>query len=141
NSLSHSAAVILQAVANGYRYGFDIMDVTGLPSGSVYPALRRMELAGLVESKWEPEGLAQDEGRPPRKYYEVTTSGTDALAEALKQHGWRARWRRARNQRPARERGGAGGKATPEPPPGADRVEERGCPPPLPLGLEAGMGG
>jgi len=85
-SLSHSAAVILQAVANGYRYGFDVMDVTGLPSGSVYPALRRMEQAGLVDSKWEKEGLAQNEGRPPRRYYEVTPAGTDALAEALKRY-------------------------------------------------------
>jgi len=85
-SLSHSAAVILQAVANGYKYGFDIMDVTGLPSGSVYPALRRMEQAGLVDSKWEKEGLAQDQGRPPRRYYEVTSAGTDALAEALKRY-------------------------------------------------------
>ena len=36
-------ALILQALDNGYYYGFDIMDVTGLPSGTVYPALRRME--------------------------------------------------------------------------------------------------
>ena len=105
NSLSHSAAVILQAVANGYRYGFDIMDVTGLPSGSVYPALRRMELAGLVESKWEPEGLAQDEGRPSRRYYEVTPAGTDALAEAVKRYRLIERLLPARKPKPSRQRG------------------------------------
>src|ERR671928_138086 len=38
-SLSYSAAVVLQAVANEYRYGFDIMDMTGLPSGTVYAVL------------------------------------------------------------------------------------------------------
>jgi len=38
-SLSYSAAVILQAVANGYQYGFDIMDSTGLPS-DVHPGHR-----------------------------------------------------------------------------------------------------
>ena len=27
--LSFSVAVILQALANGYQYGFDIMDITG----------------------------------------------------------------------------------------------------------------
>ena len=48
--LSLSATVVLQAVANGYGYGFDIMDATGLPSGTVYPALRRMEESGLVKS-------------------------------------------------------------------------------------------
>ena len=40
--ISFSAAVIMQALANGYQYGFDIMDITGLPSGTVYPALRRL---------------------------------------------------------------------------------------------------
>src|ERR1044071_6700759 len=68
-SLSYSAAVVLQAVANEYRYGFDIMDMTGLPSGTVYPALRRMEEAGLVVSRWESEAAAQREGGPARKYY------------------------------------------------------------------------
>ncbi len=85
-SLSYSAAVILQAVAHGYPYGFDIMDITGLPSGTVYPALRRMEQAGLVRSKWEEEAMAQDEGRPARKYYEVTGLGKEALAEAVKRY-------------------------------------------------------
>jgi len=104
-SLSHSAAVILQAVSNGYRYGFDIMDVTGLPSGSVYPALRRMEQAGLIDSKWEKQGLAQEEGRPPRKYYEVTPTGVDALAEALKRYRLIERILPARKIKPSRQRG------------------------------------
>jgi DNA-binding PadR family transcriptional regulator len=84
--LSHSAAVILQALANGYQYGFDIMDITGLPSGTVYPALRRLEEVGLVDSKWEKPGIAQRDGRPPRKYYELTPDGEDALAEAVKRY-------------------------------------------------------
>lgn len=85
-SLSYSAAVVLQAVANNYRYGFDIMDITGLPSGTVYPALRRMEEAGLVVSQWESEAAAQLERRPARKYYEVTAEGRELLAEALKRY-------------------------------------------------------
>ena len=85
-SLSYSAAVVLQAVANEYRYGFDIMDMTGLPSGTVYPALRRMEEPGLVVSRWESEAAAQREGRPARKYYEVTAEGRELLAEALKRY-------------------------------------------------------
>ncbi len=86
SSLSYSAAVILQAVANGYRYGFDVMDVTGLPSGTVYPALRRMEDAGLVGSMWESEDEALSEGRPARKYYEVTDEGRAILAEAVRRY-------------------------------------------------------
>jgi DNA-binding PadR family transcriptional regulator len=80
--LSLSAAVILQAVANGYHYGFDIMDATGLPSGTVYPALRRMESAGFVESEWEDAEAAQREARPPRKYYRITRPGAQTLGDA-----------------------------------------------------------
>ncbi len=86
NYLSFSVAVILQALANGYQYGFDIMDITGLPSGTVYPALRRLELALLVRSKWEKHAIAQEEQRPPRKYYELTKTGHEALAEAVKRY-------------------------------------------------------
>ena len=84
--LSHSAAVILQALSGGYKYGFDIMDISGLPSGTVYPALRRLEQTGLVDSKWEKDGIAQRDGRPPRKYYELTPDGKLALAEAVKRY-------------------------------------------------------
>ena len=80
--LSFSAAVILQAVANGYGYGFDIMDATGLPSGTVYPALRRMESQGLVASRWEDAAAAQQEQRPARKYYAISRSGRLTLGEA-----------------------------------------------------------
>jgi len=75
-------ALILQALNSGYRYGFDIMDVTGLPSGTVYPALRRMEESNFVRSKWEKQSIAQRELRPARKYYELTKTGRSALAEA-----------------------------------------------------------
>jgi PadR family transcriptional regulator len=84
--LTYSTAVILQAVANGYLYGFDIIDVTGLPGGTVYPALRRLEDAGHLSSSWEKASIARAEPRPPRKYYEMTRAGRDALAEAVKRY-------------------------------------------------------
>ena len=84
--LSLSAVVVLQAVANGFGYGFDNMDATGLPSGTVYPALRRMEAAGLVKSKWENAAVAQREQRPPRKYYDITRSGQLALTEGAERY-------------------------------------------------------
>lgn len=86
-SLSYSAAVILQTIDSGYAYGFEVMDVTGLPSGTVYPALRRMEDAGYLRASWEKAAAAQREQRPPRRYYEITTLGKQALADA------RARYR------------------------------------------------
>jgi DNA-binding PadR family transcriptional regulator len=82
--LSYTMALILQALENRYRYGFEVMTVTGLASGTVYPALRRLEDAGFVVSRWERPGLAQQEQRPARKYYEVTRSGAATLSEARK---------------------------------------------------------
>ena len=84
--LTYSSAVILRAVANGYLYGFDIIDITGVPGGTVYPALRRLEEAGFLASKWEKQSIAQAEPRPPRKYYELTRAGREALAEAAKRY-------------------------------------------------------
>ena len=76
-------AVILHAIARGLRHGFDIIDATGMPSGTVYPILRRLEDAGLLRSKWEDARTAHDEQRPPRRYYQLTGAGSVALREAL----------------------------------------------------------
>jgi DNA-binding PadR family transcriptional regulator len=75
---------VLHAVATGYQYGFDVIDVTGLPSGTVYPALGRLERDGLVQSAWEDPALALREKRPPRRYYHLTREGARALDEALR---------------------------------------------------------
>jgi DNA-binding PadR family transcriptional regulator len=84
--LSLAAATILNAVSNGYSFGFDIVDITGMPGGTVYPALRRLEDAGYLTSEWEKERVAQAELRPRRKYYEITTTGRQVLAEAVKRY-------------------------------------------------------
>jgi DNA-binding PadR family transcriptional regulator len=84
--LSHTAALILQTVDHGCSYGFDIMDETGLPSGTVYPALRRMEKEGLISSQWEAEKKALAEQRPARKYYRVTRAGAQVLEQAQKRY-------------------------------------------------------
>ena len=84
--LSHTAALILQTVDQGCSYGFDIMDATGLPSGTVYPALRRMESEGLISSQWESEKKALAELRPARKYYRITRAGSDVLEQSQKRY-------------------------------------------------------
>ena len=85
-TLTHTAALILTTVAAGGRYGFDIMELTGLPSGTVYPALRRLERAALLESHWEKEKRAFAEQRPARKYYRLTRRGTAVLAKAVERY-------------------------------------------------------
>jgi len=74
---------ILQALEAERRFGFDIMDTTGLTSGTVYPALERLEDLGYLRSKWEDEAVARREARPARRYFEITALGSRALAEAL----------------------------------------------------------
>jgi DNA-binding PadR family transcriptional regulator len=84
--LSHSAALILKALSLGYCFGLDVMEATGLPSGTVYPALRRLERDELVESKWEPEEEATAKQRPARRYYEVTRAGKTAATAATERY-------------------------------------------------------
>ena len=81
--LSYAALSVLHAVACGVRYGFDIMDRTELPSGTVYPALSRLERDGYVKSQWEDLRKAHGDRRPPRRYYRITAHGERALGAAL----------------------------------------------------------
>jgi PadR family transcriptional regulator len=81
--LSFSSFSVLYALANGHRYGFDIMEATGLASGTVYPVLSRLKRDGLVDSSWEDESLAAEEGRPARRYYGLTHVGMEALHGAV----------------------------------------------------------
>lgn len=37
------------------------MDATGLPDGTVYPILRRLERRGVLEGRWEDEEAAKGE--------------------------------------------------------------------------------
>ena len=84
--LSHTAAMILQAIHGGYKYGFGIMEMTGLPSGTVYPAMRRLESDGLIRSQWERQSIADAEQRPPRKYYKLTATGISSLEASRKRY-------------------------------------------------------
>jgi DNA-binding PadR family transcriptional regulator len=84
--LSHTAAMILQAIDAGFVYGFSIMEMTGLPSGTVYPAMRRLERDDLIRSQWERQSIADDEQRPPRKYYKLTAAGRATLQSSRKRY-------------------------------------------------------
>jgi PadR family transcriptional regulator, regulatory protein PadR len=84
--LSHTAALILQTIHAGQIYGFSVMEATGLPSGTVYPAMRRLERDGLIVSKWEQQSIADAEQRPVRKYYKLTRSGVTALQVVQKRY-------------------------------------------------------
>ncbi|BCJ41027.1 PadR family transcriptional regulator [Actinoplanes ianthinogenes] len=71
------------------RYGLDIMQATGCPSGTVYPILMRLHRAGWLESHWEEidPSLA---GRPARRWHRLTpdaaTTARTELAAYRQRH-------------------------------------------------------
>lgn len=85
--LTTTSFFILKALAGSLRYGFEIMEATGLPSGTVYPALRRFERQKFVRGKWENERTARLGHRPARRYYELTEAGRRHYARALERFG------------------------------------------------------
>jgi len=84
--ITYPSACVLQALANGRSFGMDIIEHTGLASGTVYPMLRRFERGGLVESTWETPDEAFGNRRPQRRNYRLTEAGRAALAQARQRY-------------------------------------------------------
>jgi DNA-binding PadR family transcriptional regulator len=78
----HLDGILLAVLEPGPRHGYAIMEAlrlrsdgqVDLPTGTVYPALHRLERAGLIEATW-----SQDSGRK-RRVYHLTPAGHRALA-------------------------------------------------------------
>jgi PadR family transcriptional regulator PadR len=85
----HLDTLLLASLENGPLHGYAIKEALrdgsharfDLPTGTVYPALRRLEAGGLVSGTWAEAG-----GRR-RRTYELTPAGRRRLA------GDRAAWR------------------------------------------------
>src|SRR2546429_856167 len=77
---------LLALLAKEEKYGFQILrelrdrsnGFFDLKEGTLYPALRRLEERGVVESRWQ-----EPESGMPRKYYRLTDRGRTPVAEAL----------------------------------------------------------
>ena len=80
--------LVLKLLKEEPKYGYQMIqemkeksqDVFSLKDGTLYPILYRLEEEGLVKSKW----LESDGKQVPRKYYEITPKGQNALAEIAK---------------------------------------------------------
>lgn len=81
--LGYATVAILRAIEEDHRYGLDIIDATGLATGTVYVTLGRLQKRGFVDTSWEDQRIADREGRPRRRYYRLTPQGRDALEETL----------------------------------------------------------
>jgi PadR family transcriptional regulator, regulatory protein PadR len=98
--LSTEARRVLMVLLDAPReetYGFELTKVAGLPSGTVYPILRRLEDMGWIMSRWEMID-EHHQGRRRRRYYRLTDEGilksrqavdAQALALRLLVPGWR----------------------------------------------------
>jgi len=65
------------------RYGLALCEMVGLPSGTIYPILARLEQLRWLESSWEDAELHVAEGRPRRRYYRLTQHGAEQARHAL----------------------------------------------------------
>jgi PadR family transcriptional regulator PadR len=64
-------------------YGLQMVEATGLPSGTVYPIMARLEACGWIKSRWEDPAEHEAEGRPRRRFYKFTTDGAEQARLAL----------------------------------------------------------
>jgi PadR family transcriptional regulator PadR len=73
-------ALVQEPVAR--HWGYELSRRTGIRSGALYPILRRMLECGWLVDGWEDQ--AETEGkRPPRRYYELTPEGENAMRAIL----------------------------------------------------------
>lgn len=74
------ALVAFIETPRSWRYGYDLMQIAGLSSGTLYPLLARLADDGWLESRWEESELP---GRPPRQLYRLTATGRVQARQAL----------------------------------------------------------
>jgi DNA-binding PadR family transcriptional regulator len=90
----HLEALVLSTLARGEAHGFEVLrrlEAAGcgalrLKEGSLYPALYRLEAAGLIQAEWD-DSPGERRG-PRRRVYALTRKGSRRLADA------RSEWQR-----------------------------------------------
>lgn len=64
------------------QFGFDLMETLKLSSGTLYPILAKLWRAGWIRAETEDIDPAV-EGRPARRYHQLTEEGEVAAVQAL----------------------------------------------------------
>ena len=64
-------------------YGLQMIEASGLPAGTIYPIIARLERYGWLESRWEDPAEHEAAGRPRRRYYRFTSDGADRARAAV----------------------------------------------------------
>ena len=76
---TRTALLALLQRPQDWCYGYELMERTGIASGTLYPMLIRLCDQGNLDARWVP---SPHEGRPPRHAYRLTPSGL-ALARTI----------------------------------------------------------
>ena len=79
--LSAQAVRVVRLLADEperWRFGYEMLGLLGLKSGSLYPILMRLADRGLLVARWDSEAAP---GRPPRHLYRLTPDGLAVAAE------------------------------------------------------------
>jgi DNA-binding PadR family transcriptional regulator len=63
-----------------WRYGYELMKLAELSSGTLYPLLARLTEDGWLEARWEESELP---GKPARQLYRLTSTGRAEARLAL----------------------------------------------------------
>jgi len=63
-----------------WQHGYELSQLTGLKSGTLYPLLMRLSEQGFLEDRWEESDIA---GRPPRHAYRLSSQGRSFARAAL----------------------------------------------------------
>ena len=66
-------------------YGLELVERVELKTGTIYPALVRLEQAGWLTSHWE-DVNPSEEGRPRRRLYRMTGEGQARAQEEVSAH-------------------------------------------------------
>jgi PadR family transcriptional regulator, regulatory protein PadR len=64
------------------RYGYELMQLTGFPSGKLYPVLARLERAGWLVKEQEAVDPSAA-GRPARRLYRISPEGIREASQEL----------------------------------------------------------
>jgi DNA-binding PadR family transcriptional regulator len=78
-----------------WHHGYSLSQQTGIPSGTLYPILMRLEKLQWLETRWE---TAQTPGRPPRHLYRLSGDAREWAREELRAAVEQKFWKPAANE-------------------------------------------
>jgi len=96
--LSKQTLAVLDALlgrAGQWQHGYSLSQSTGIPSGTLYPILMRLEKLHWLETRWEE---VKTPGRPPRHLYRLSGNAREWARQEIRAAQERHFWKPAGNE-------------------------------------------